>query len=63
VAERVNPDFDDLPETHLEEDDYDDFVRREFDADGGLRGPLPVTLLLLVLIALVLGIAFVTLGG
>jgi hypothetical protein len=51
--------FDDLPETHLEDDDYDEFVRREFDAGGHLKEGPPVTVILVVLIILVLAIAFV----
>jgi hypothetical protein len=32
--------FDDFPDTYLEDDDYDDFLSREFDRDGGLK-PAP----------------------
>ena len=54
-------DFDDLPETHLDDEDYDDFLAREFDDDGGLRGDPPVTrflILLIVLLALLIVILF-----
>ena len=30
-------DFDDLPETHLDDEDYDAFIAREFDAGGRPR--------------------------
>ena len=30
--------FDDFPETSLEDEDYDEFLAREFDAEGRLRG-------------------------
>lgn len=34
--------FDDFPETHLEDDDYEDFVAREFDPEGRLKGDPPI---------------------
>jgi len=30
--------FDDFPVTHLEDEDYDEFLAREFDEEGRLRG-------------------------
>jgi hypothetical protein len=54
-------DFDDLPETHLADDDYDEFLAREFDRDGGLRDEPPVAryiLMLVVLIAIVIVLVF-----
>lgn len=53
--------LDDLPATSLDEDDYEQFVRREIDAGGRLRAAPPVGAILLVLIALVLALAFVVL--
>ncbi len=48
-------DFDDFPETHLDEDDYEEFLAREFDAQGQHRpdGP-PITTWLLTLIGVIL---------
>lgn len=52
--------FDDFPVTHLEDDEYDEFLSKEFDADGRLRGEPRVRwaiglaiVLLLVLIVLI----------
>lgn len=55
-------DFDDRPETHLDDEDYEAFLDREFDAAGRPRPPIPVTTILVVLIVVVLAIAFVVLG-
>ena len=30
--------FDDFPVTHLEDEEYDEFLSKEFDGDGRLRG-------------------------
>lgn len=54
--------FDDFPATHLEDDDYDDFVSQEFDEDGRLRGEprvawaigLAIVLLLAVFVMILL---------
>jgi hypothetical protein len=56
-------DFDDLPSTHLEDDEYEAFLRRELDAEGRPRESLPVTAILVALIVVVLALAFVVLGG
>ena len=55
-------DFDDLPQTHLDDEAYEEFLERELDAQGNVRGTPPVTVILLVLIVVVLAIAIVTLG-
>ena len=34
--------FDDFPETYLEDEDYDEFLRKEFDAEGRVKGDPPV---------------------
>ena len=53
-------DFDDLPETHLDDEDYDEFLAREFDQDGRLKDGPPVTkfligaIVMLVLLMLLL---------
>ena len=52
--------FDDFPETYLEDDDYDEFLSREFDQDGGLKAAprvgwvigLAIVLLLVLLVFL-----------
>jgi len=52
--------FDDFPETSLEDEDYDDFLAREFDAEGRLRGEprvawfIGLAVVLLAALALVL---------
>jgi len=46
--------FDDFPETHLGDEEYEEFQRRNFDTQGRLRDGPPVTRILLVLIALLL---------
>ena len=49
----VDDDFDDLPETHLDDDAYDDFLSREFDAEGHVRGePRVGRFILMVIVAL-----------
>ncbi|MDJ0522636.1 MAG: hypothetical protein QNJ90_11265 [Planctomycetota bacterium] len=50
-------DADDLPSTHLEDDEYDEFLAREFDAEGGLREELPVTKIILGITAILLVLA------
>ncbi len=50
-------DDDDYPSTHLDDDDYDEFLAREFDGEGRLRDGPPVTRLILGLIAVVLLLA------
>ena len=54
-------DFDDLPQTHLDDEAYEAFLERELDAHGNVRGTPPVTLILVVLIVLVLAVAVVAL--
>lgn len=52
---------DDFPETHLDDEDYDDFLAREFDPDGRLRDGPPVTrflIMAIVLLALTLFLLF-----
>jgi hypothetical protein len=56
-------DFDDLPETHLDDEDYEAFLERELDAQGRPKGPAPVTTILIVVIVAVLALAFVLLRG
>jgi hypothetical protein len=54
-------DFDDLPETHLDDDAYDEFLAREFDAEGRVRGDPPVTrflIMLIVVLAIVVVLLF-----
>jgi hypothetical protein len=46
--------FDDFPETHLGDEEYEEFRRKSFDSAGGERGDPPVTRILLWLIALLL---------
>jgi hypothetical protein len=46
-------DFDDLPSTHLDDESYEEFVGRELDARGRVRGDPPVGTILVVLIVLV----------
>ncbi len=48
----MTDDFDDLPETHLDDEDYDEFLAREFDSEGHVRGDPPVTRFLVMLIVL-----------
>jgi hypothetical protein len=53
--------FDDFPDTHLDDDEYDEFLEREFDTEGNLRGEprvawaigLAIVLLLALLLVLV----------
>ncbi|MDA1194437.1 MAG: hypothetical protein O2894_04570 [Planctomycetota bacterium] len=54
-------DFDDFPETHLDDDEYAAYLEREFDADGGVRAGPPVArfiLMLIVLLSLVILLLF-----
>jgi hypothetical protein len=53
----VTLDDDDLPSTHLDDDDYDEFLAREFDREGGLRGELPVVRILLGIIVILVILA------
>lgn len=53
----ASDDGDDLPSTHLDDDDYDEFLAREFDAEGGLRGELPVARVILGIVAILLVLA------
>ena len=50
----VEADEIDLPETHLDDDDYEDFLQREFGADGSPRGRPPVGLIIAVVIVALL---------
>ena len=54
-------DFDDLPQTHLDDDAYEEFLKRELDGAGRFRGVPPVAVVILVLAVLVLAIAVVIL--
>ena len=54
-------DYDDVPETHLDDEDYDEFLAREFDEDGRLRDGPPVTrflIMAIVLLALLMVLLF-----
>ena len=62
VGDEPEDDFDDLPQTHLDDEAYEAFLKREMDADGNVRDTPPVTLILVVLIVLALAIAVVALG-
>jgi len=50
--------FDDFPETELDEDDYDEFVAREFDPDGALKGEPRVAWVIGLAIVLLLAVSF-----
>jgi hypothetical protein len=54
-------DGDDLPQTHLDDDAYDEFVKREFDGAGRVRAGPRVGLILFILVVIVLAIAFLKL--
>ena len=54
-------DFDDLPQTHLDDEAYEEFVHRELDGSGRPRGVPPVAVVIVVLIVIVLAIAVVAL--
>lgn len=54
-------DPEDLPSTHLDDEEYDAFLQRELDAEGRVRGMPPVTFILIVLILIVLAVAVVSL--
>lgn len=43
----------DLPSTHLDDEDYDAFVAREFDARGRVKGDPPIGRIVLVLLAVI----------
>lgn len=45
--------FDDLPSTHLSDEDYEQFLASELDAEGRVKGDPPVTALLLGLVAVI----------
>ena len=49
--------FDDLPETHLEDEDYDEFLAREFDSEGRLAGEPRVAWVIGLAIVLILALA------
>ncbi len=53
-------DFDDLPSTSLDDDAYDEFLAREFDADGHPRDERSITRFILLAIV-VLAVAMVLL--
>ena len=57
----TDDDFDDLPQTHLDDEAYEEFLKRELDGTGRPRGVPPVAIILVVLVVLVLAIAVVTL--
>jgi len=61
VHDEDGDDFDDLPQTHLDDEAYEEFLDRELDATGRPRGRPPVAVVILVLVALVLAIAVLTL--
>ena len=58
----LDDEFDDLPQTHLDDEAYEAFLKQELDADGNVRDTPPVTLILVVLIVIALAVAVVTLG-
>ena len=49
------------PQTHLDEEAYEEFLERELDASGRPRGYPPVGVWILVVLAVILGLAFVML--
>ncbi len=49
--------FDDLPSTHLDDDEYNEYLAREFDSVGGVKGDPPVGLWIGILIAILVAIA------
>ena len=52
-------DADDYPQTHLDDDAYDEFLQKEFDSQGRLKGDPRVAAWIVVLIVLVLAGAVV----
>ena len=50
-------DDDDFPSTHLDEDEYEEFLEREFDREGGLRDELPVGRIILGIVVLLVVLA------
>ena len=54
-------DFDDLPQTHLDDEAYEEFLQREMDGAGRPRGVPPVAVVILVLVVIILAIAVVSL--
>ena len=48
---------DDFPQTSMDDDAYDEYVKREFGADGGVKGDPPVATIIWVAILLVLVVA------
>lgn len=46
--------FDDVPQTHFSDEDYDRFVAENLDAQGRPKGDPPVTAILLGLTAAIL---------
>ncbi len=55
----ADDDFDDYPDTHFDDDEYDAFVASEFDDQGRLKGPPPVGLIIGLIIAVILIVAVV----
>lgn len=53
--------FDDLPQTHLDDEAYEEFLARELDGSGRPRTVPPVAVVIVVLVVLVLAIAVVSL--
>jgi hypothetical protein len=54
VPSKDGDDFDDIPATHMADDEYEEYVAAEFDAEGKEKGAPPVTAILLGLIAAIL---------
>ena len=48
---RRHEDADDLPSTHLDDDEYEEFLAREFDAEGELRSEVPVAQIIWLIVA------------
>ena len=46
--------FDDIPATHMEDDEYEQFVAGEIDSKGRVKGDPPVTAILLGLTVAIL---------
>jgi hypothetical protein len=54
--------FDDVPETHLGDEAYEEFVSSELDSEGRVRGDPPVTMVIVLLSFLVLAVALLIFG-
>ena len=50
--------FDDFPDTHLDDEEYGEFLEREFDAEGNLKGEPRVAWAIGLAIVLLLALAF-----